>query len=422
MGLTDDEKTRWLLYSTSKVSVSHPLGYGTSYRIHKEFTPAEFLKEFEKSLRKPVRNIEKWCSHNKPERDESKLTGLDKWIMAKFCQMAKEFHEQIEKNDLRAATKTLSDFWFDSINGRQGYHKLVFDVCSRSRLDNTGRKIPRMSPESSKAIMFQYRSVLDQYLRFVALFLPELAAELRESLEVDLSNNTLITMDHISTVESHLSVQKLDEQFSVSLSLKEIVNKFLSLFPERKEKKPIKITIAENSPLIGEALEQFGFLLESECNVEIEYIAIPDYIFFEEYFDAIDGYWTRVYHLGEHRFYLAMNLHFFKTLVPLWEEQLTKLDKKISFDQKNFNNLQRIIAKYHRIEFSKGKDRRNVPEPTESGSDEDPEMMRKVADHKKIAARLVSRTRKRQELVNMIESVQHQYQNIHGHYSSRDEF
>ena len=117
---------------------------------------------------------------------------------------------------------------------------------------------------------------------------------------------------------------------------------------------------------------------------------------------------------------MAMNLHIFKTLVPLWEEQLIKLDKKISFDQKNFNNLQRIIAKHHKIEFSKDKNREYVPEPTES--DEDPEMMRKVADHKKIAARLVGRTRKRQELVNMIESVQNQYQNIHGHYSSRDEF
>ena len=90
---------RWLLYSTSKVSVARPFGYGTSYRIHKELTPAEFLEQFEKSLRKSVRNIQKWCSRNKPDRDESKLTGLDKWLMAKFCKMAAEFHELIEKYD-----------------------------------------------------------------------------------------------------------------------------------------------------------------------------------------------------------------------------------------------------------------------------------------------------------------------------------
>ena len=141
--------------------------------------------------------------------------------------------------------------------------------------------------------MFQYVSLLDQYLRFVALFLPGLATELRGDLNVDLAQSSLTTMDHISRIEDLLSVQKLDEQFSTSLSLKEIITKFLALFPERKGKKPIKITIAENSPLIGEVLEQFGFMLESECNVEIEYISIPDYLFFEEYFDAIDGYWTR---------------------------------------------------------------------------------------------------------------------------------
>ena len=64
-------------------------------------------------------------------------------------------------------------------------------------------------------------------------------------------------------------------------------------------------------------------------DVEIEYKKLEDHLFFEDYFDASEGYRTKVHFIDDQKFYLSIALHSYAFLVPRWEQEILHLNKKL---------------------------------------------------------------------------------------------
>jgi len=77
------------------------------------------LKLLLHQIEKNIRFVHGWCQRSKPEKNEKFLTGSEKWVTVKFCEMAKEFHHSIENNDINMASRILYDFWFQIITRRK---------------------------------------------------------------------------------------------------------------------------------------------------------------------------------------------------------------------------------------------------------------------------------------------------------------
>ena len=64
--------------------------------------------------------------------------------------------------------------------------------------------------DRSRAVMSHYISILDQFLRFFEIILPQIGSDFRKSLpNVDYENNTLTSMSQIEAVQNLINVEYL---------------------------------------------------------------------------------------------------------------------------------------------------------------------------------------------------------------------
>lgn len=158
--------------------------------------------------------------------------------------------------------------------------------------------------------MAQYLTVIDQYLRFLSIILPELGDELRCSLPHNGSTcDSLTSKQHIKAVESMIDVEYIEEHLRATFILAERIEHFLQFMSDRPDTQPIKLMIAEHGTFIGSTLKEFEHILKTRINIKIEYKELPGHILFEDYFNSSDGYMTKIHHVNDHKFHLAVGLH-----------------------------------------------------------------------------------------------------------------
>lgn len=139
--------------------------------------------------------------------------------------------------------------------------------------------------------MAQYIRVVDQFLRLVALFMPELAIESRARLpDIDVEKSAILSKEKIEKMEKSLNIQDIQEKWIVIEELGFRISSFLHFLFDRpdKGKKKVKVIIAEYGNTIGKAVEDFEDVLLGvktlSGSIEIEYKQIPDYVVFEGIF------------------------------------------------------------------------------------------------------------------------------------------
>lgn len=136
--------------------------------------------------------------------------------------------------------------------------------------------------------MAQYISVVDQFLRLMALFMPELAIESRARLpDIDVEKTAILSKEKIEKMEKSLNIKDIQEKWVVIEELGLRISSFLHFLFDRpdKGKKKVKVIIAEYGNTIGKAVEDFEDVLLGvktlSGSIEIEYKQIPDYVVFE---------------------------------------------------------------------------------------------------------------------------------------------
>lgn len=120
------ESTRWLMFEKKSDSDEHV----NSSSFHAKLSDRDRLELLVRSLRKTIYSANRWCNITPPKVGRELLTGTEKWLMVKFCQVAKQVHIAMEHNDIHSATSLLYYFWFDVIAQRKTGRVFILEYCS----------------------------------------------------------------------------------------------------------------------------------------------------------------------------------------------------------------------------------------------------------------------------------------------------